>query len=289
MTAIKTAMTSFTTGAVASHDGAIIGYRQLGQGPGLVILHGSLSTGYYHLQLAELLADTFTVYLPDRRGFGLSGPGGKGDGIEQDVADVAALLTHTGARYLFGVSLGGVISLKAALTLDMLQKVAVYEPPLFAESATPRAFMERYTREMARGDIAAALTTVMKAAPLISDGFSAMPRWLLTPMTKRMMAFQVNSNYPSFRALAPTLAHDGQVIVQMSGEQARLRDIHAKVLLLGGSKSTTFLKRSLAGVAAAMPQARRIELPGINHGSAWNTEVRGAPAPIAMTLRAFFA
>lgn len=36
----------FTTHAVSARDGTTIGYRQLGQGPGIVVLHGSMSSGY---------------------------------------------------------------------------------------------------------------------------------------------------------------------------------------------------------------------------------------------------
>ncbi|HMA34289.1 MAG TPA: alpha/beta hydrolase, partial [Chloroflexia bacterium] len=63
-----------TTGSVTSPDGTPIGYRQVGHGPGLVILHGAMSGGDHHMQLAAALADAHTVYLPDRRGRGQSGP-----------------------------------------------------------------------------------------------------------------------------------------------------------------------------------------------------------------------
>ena len=67
----------FTAGSVTSKDGTTIGYRQLGQGPGLVVLHGAMESAQSHTQLAVALASSFTVYLPDRRGRGLSGPFGK--------------------------------------------------------------------------------------------------------------------------------------------------------------------------------------------------------------------
>lgn len=63
------------TGSAVSADGTAIGYQQLGRGPGIIVVHGSMSSGYYHLQLAEALADAFTVYLLDRRGRRLSGAG----------------------------------------------------------------------------------------------------------------------------------------------------------------------------------------------------------------------
>ena len=51
-----------------------IGYLRLGQGPAVVLLHGSMESARSHTRLALALADAFTVYLPDRRGRGMSGP-----------------------------------------------------------------------------------------------------------------------------------------------------------------------------------------------------------------------
>jgi pimeloyl-ACP methyl ester carboxylesterase len=281
-----------TTGSVISKDGTPISYRQLGHGPGAVIVHGSMSTGYYHVQLAEALADAFTVYLVDRRGFGQSGPFRQEDGIQQDVEDLDAILTHTGAHNVFGVSAGGIICLQAALTLPAIHKLAVYEPPLFTNNAVPTAVMTRFDEEMAQGKLAAALTTTTKGVPLLSELFSAMPRWLLAFMTNRMLAAEAKrgqGNYASFRELAPALHHDGWIIVEMSGQQKQLRAIQVEVLLLGGSKSTGFLKAGLDSVAKVLPQARRVEFPGLNHGSTWNADVRGKPEPVAQELRRFFA
>jgi pimeloyl-ACP methyl ester carboxylesterase len=282
----------FTTGFVTSRDVTTIGYRQLGHGPGVVILHGSMSTGYYHLQLAEDLANAFTIYLPDRRGFGLSGPFNKDDGIQKDVEDLDALLTETAAHNLFGVSAGAIIALKAALTLTSIHKLAVYEPPLFTNSAAPAAMMARFDREMAQGKVSAALTTVMKGAPLMSEMFSAMPRWLIEFMTNKMLSSEAKKGpgeYATYAELAPTLHHDGRVIREMSGQQESLRAIRAEVLLLGGSKSTAFLKNGLDSVAKVLPQATRIELPRLNHAATWNTDLRGKPGPVAEELRRFFA
>ena len=282
----------YHTDSITSRDGTVIGYRQLGHGPGLVILHGSMSTGYNHLELAELLADAFTVYLPDRRGFGLSAPYSRDHTIQNDVEDLNALLDKTGARNILGVSAGSIICLKAALTLPTIHKLAIYEPPLFQNSAVPAAIMTRFDEEMAQGKVAAALTTTTKGVPLMSEMFSAMPRWLLERMTNRMISSeekQGSGKYTSFKEFAPTLHHDGQLIVEMSGQQDSLRAIRAEVLLLGGSKSTAFLKAGLDSVAKVLPHARRVEFPGRNHAATWNTDRGGKPEPVARELRRFFA
>ncbi len=146
----STAQERYTTGSVTSKDGTIIGYRQLGHGPGIVALHGAMESAQSHMQLAEALADAFTIYLPDRRGRGLSGAFGADYSMQREVEDLDALLTKTGAQRVFGVSAGGLIALQAALTLPAIQKVAVYEPALIVNHSISTAFLPRYDREIGR-------------------------------------------------------------------------------------------------------------------------------------------
>ena len=67
-------MPVFTTESLRSADGNVLGYRRLGSGPGLILLHGGMMAAQNFMRLAELLSDSFTVYVPDRRGRGSSGP-----------------------------------------------------------------------------------------------------------------------------------------------------------------------------------------------------------------------
>src|SRR6476659_9017866 len=98
LTASSTAAAAdFAFDSVISRDGTTIGFRRVGRGPGLVLLHGSMSSGAHHTEMARMLADTFTIHVPDRRGRGLSGPYRSGDEFEQELDDVAALLRATGA------------------------------------------------------------------------------------------------------------------------------------------------------------------------------------------------
>jgi pimeloyl-ACP methyl ester carboxylesterase len=91
----------YTTSSVTSKDGTTIGYRQLGHGPAVVLLHGGASSGYNHIQLAEALADAFTVYVPDRRGRCLSDPYCEDYSIQKDVEEMDALLTSTGVHQVY--------------------------------------------------------------------------------------------------------------------------------------------------------------------------------------------
>ena len=176
------------TGSVISKDGTTIGYRQLGHGPGVVVLHGAMESGQSHTQLAEALADTYTVYLPDRRGRGLSGPYGRGYSIHKDVEDMDAILTKTGAHSVFGVSSGAIIWLNAALTLPAIHKAAIFEPPLLVNGPAPIAGLTRFDREIAQGKVAAALITGMKETQMGPPMLNLMPRWLLERLTTMMLA-----------------------------------------------------------------------------------------------------
>ncbi len=286
---------AYTTGFVTSRDSTAISYRQLGRGPGVVLLHGAMETAQSHMQLAEALADAFTVYLPDRRGHGQSGPHGASYSMQTEVDDVDALLTKTDAHEVFGVSAGGLIALQAALTLPAIRKVAVYEPALIVNNSLSTAFLARYDREMAQGRVAAALVTGMKGAQMGPPIFNAIPRWLLESLTSMAMKQEdakPNDGAMTMRMLAPTLHYDFQIVSEMADTHERFRALQTETLLLGGSKSPRYLKRALDTLEKILPHAQRIEFPGLNHGGSSDasaTNRGGQPALVAQALRRFFA
>lgn len=286
----------YTTNFVTSQDGTTIGYRQFGHGPGVMLVQGAMGSAQNFMQLAGALADSFTVYVPDRRGRGISGPYGKDYSIQKEVEDMDALITKTGAHNVFGLSSGGIISLQAALTLPAIHKAAIYEPLLFMDGAAPTAFLTRYDKEMAQGKVASALVTAMKGAQMGPPVFNVMPRWLLELLTSMMMRGEdkkAKSDDVTFRMLAPTLHYDGQLGVEMSGKLESFSAMRAEVLLLGGSKSPTYLKVALDALEQVLPHVKRIEFTGLGHAAAWNYDKQrnpgGQPELVAQELRRFFA
>jgi pimeloyl-ACP methyl ester carboxylesterase len=286
----------YTTGFVTAPDGVTIGYRQLGHGPGVVLLHGAMESAASHMQLATALADAFTVYVPDRRGRGLSGPYSKEYSIQSDVADMDALLAKTGAHNVFGVSSGADIWLEAALSLPAIQKAALYEPAIFSDASEPQAFLTRFDREMAQRKVAAAMVTAMKGAQMGPPIFNAMPRWLMESLTNSMMKGEkkkAKTGDITMATLAPTLHYDFALVTAMSGHFQDFKKISAEVLLLGGSKSPAYLKNALRALEKVLPHvAGRIEFPGLDHGGSSdvsNTNRNGNPELVARELRRFFA
>lgn len=286
----------YPTGFVTSKDGTSIGYRQYGHGPGLVLVQGAMGTAHNFHQLAGTLANAFTVFVPDRRGRGLSSNAGKDYSIQKEVEDLDTLLTKTDTHNVFGLSSGAIISLQAALTLSAIHKLAIFEPPLFINGTLPTALVARYEREIAQGQVAAALITGMQAGKFGPPIFNIMPRWLLESFVNRIMKIEEKEgpgDYASMRELASTLHNDFQLVGAMSDKLENFSAVHTKVLLLGGSRSPAYLKTALGALEKVLPNARRIELPGLGHAAAWNYDSQrnpdGRPEVVAQELRRFFA
>ena len=281
-----------TTGYVTSADGTAIGYHRLGGGPGLVVLHGQMESAQSHRQLAEALAGTFTVYLPDRRGRGLSGPYGADHSVEREVEDLAAVLAASGAERVFGVSVGALVLLRAAITLPAIRQAAVYEPPLFVDGPAPTAWLDRFDRELAAGRVADALVTAMLAAKMGPPVFGVLPRGLLAFLSGRMMAAQAAKAAEgdvTMRMLAPTLSQEGRLVARLARTQEELRAVRADTLLMGGGKSPAYFKAALDALERVVPNARRVEFAGLGHGGSGNTDQRGKPDRVAAELRGFFS
>ena len=143
---------------VTSSDGTAIAYDRIGAGPALVLVDGAMSyRGHWgQEQLAEELADRFTVYMYDRRGRGQSGDAAAESGlpytVQREIEDIEALIEYTGgSAYVYGFSSGAVLALRAAATLGSARvpKLALFEPPFNSGDASPR-FMNQAADALAK-------------------------------------------------------------------------------------------------------------------------------------------
>src|SRR6266508_3921131 len=172
---------TYLPGEVTSRDGTRISYRCYGTaGQGVVLVHGGGQAAQNLHRLAEALTDRFTVYVPDRRGRGRSGPPGDQYGLAAERDDLAALVHHSGAVHLFGLSSGGIIALSAARSVPGIRSVAVYEPPLSINHSTPIGWLPRYEREIAQGNLGAAAVTAMRGTRTAGPWLRLVPRPVIT-------------------------------------------------------------------------------------------------------------
>jgi pimeloyl-ACP methyl ester carboxylesterase len=316
----------YTVGSVVSRDRTTIAYRKFGHGPGVVLVHGGAQAAQNFTKLAEALSDAFTVYVPDRRGRGRSGPPGDNYSLQAECEDLDALVSTTGSHNVFGLSSGALISLQTALTLPAIRKVALYEPPLSINHSTPIGWLQRYDREVAAGSLGSAMVTVVrgtKTAPFLRIA----PRIFIDPLLnaatradvgKRTSANEAAPRSPRgvvlrvalwpvrrantksaraqqsvatqddvpLRELVPTMHYDGQLVMESEGTLASFRAVRAEVLLLGGTRSPAYLKKALFALERVLPNVRRVDFAGVGHLAADNS---GKPQMVAAELRQFFS
>ncbi|HTX25455.1 MAG TPA: alpha/beta hydrolase [Streptosporangiaceae bacterium] len=277
-------------GEVRSADGTAIGYQRTGTGPAVVLLHGAGQSSGNLMRLARAISGAFTVYVPDRRGRGRSGPYGEFHGLSTEIEDLSALLAACGASRVFGLSAGAVIAIEAALVRPDITKLALYEPPLSFDGVVHGDWAPQYERLLTAGQPGAALVTVLKAT---ADRTSPI-RWLPRRPLGAALDFAIKrtGNRPapegvmSPRELIPTVRYDAQTVHDAAGALERFQALSCEVLLLGGSRSSRDLAASLEGLSRVLPGARRVVLHGTGHTAPDNSK---QPDRVAAELRRFFS
>ena len=115
---------------IKSKDGTPIAYIKQGEGPALVLVHGSGVVANNWMTVLPALAEHFTVYAMERRGRGESGDT-EPYAIEREYEDIAALVDSIGQPVgLLGHSFGANLTLEASLLSPNIQKLVLYEPAL---------------------------------------------------------------------------------------------------------------------------------------------------------------
>lgn len=283
----------YTKGSVTSQDGTTIGYRKMGSGPGLILMHGGAMASQHFMMLGEALEDIFTVYIPDRRGRGMSGSFGDNYGMKSEIDDLRALNKKTEAHYIFGLSSGGLIAMEATRKLPTIQKAALYEPPLDIDGSIMRllSFMTRFDSEIAKNQVSEATVTMLRDFGLLFG----VPSWLAgLPRPVLVSAFKLyytldqkitkEDNVPYFK-LIPTFHYDYELVREMQGKLENYKHVQAEILLLGGSKSPQFLKNTFNALEGTLPNVKRVELQGLNHSGSLES---GDPERVAQELKNFY-
>ncbi|HWT47935.1 MAG TPA: alpha/beta fold hydrolase [Mycobacterium sp.] len=286
---------------MTSKDGTTIGFRQLGHGPGVVILHGGALASQHYMKLGAALADQFTVYIPDRRGRGMSGPYGPHYSIQREDEDLEAIVTATGAQYVFGTADGGLFALHASMSVPAIRKVAVFEPVIFVGQPGLDDFKGLIDRQeclQSRGDVVALLAAMAKEAAIAGDSrghsvslpYRLLGRVMTQPIFCRVMLWAdarlVKGDDVALRDLIPALKPELEQVKATEGTIDEYKTVTAEVLLMCGTQAEPLFTGTLDALANVLPRATRVELPRVNHGAA--QDQGGTPAIIADQLQQFF-
>jgi pimeloyl-ACP methyl ester carboxylesterase len=245
------------TSFVTSLDATRIAYDREGEGEPLILVSGILCDREKLRPLARELARRFSVINYDRRGRGESGDAASYS-IEREVEDIGALIAAAGgAASVYGHSSGACLALNAAARALPIRKLVVHEPPYGPDDEesrkSSRDLAEQVLGALAAGRGSDAIRLFLSAAgmpPEVAEGMS---------------------NEPKLCSMAPTMAHDYEIVGEMRGgtiPEALVRSIRVPALVIAGEASPEFFRVTAARVAELLPNAKYTVLEGQDHGAA---------------------
>src|SRR5882672_5922805 len=244
-------------GRVLSKDGTAIAFDRIGNGPPVILVDGALC--YRGIgqsgQLAELLAQHFTVFTYDRRGRGSSGDTAP-YAVEREVEDIAALLSEAGgAAFVWGTSSGAVLALEAANRLSGIKKLALYEAPFIVDDTRPTTDWDRISAAVAADRRSDSVKLFLKSVGVSGFVRAFMP--LMIPVWSKL------------KAVAHTLPYDGAIVRNnQRGEPlpaSRWASVTIPALVMDGGNSPAWMLHANRSLASILQNAQYRTLEGQTH------------------------
>lgn len=260
---------------VHSSDGTAIAFDRTGDGPSVIMVSGAFSYRHFPktVQIAELLSKDFTVINYDRRGRGDSGDTPP-YAIEREIEDIQALIDAAGgSAYVWGMSSGAVLSLRAAAAGLNIKKLALYQPPFVVDDSgplPPADFAQRLDEMIAADRRSEAVKFFMTKGMGAPAFFINLMR--LFPVWKRL------------KAVAHTLPYDFAIMGDtvwgkpLSAEQWSA--VTVPTLVMDGEKSPKRARHAAAAISQVLPEAQHTTLKGQG--------IDVAPTAIAPATAQFF-
>jgi pimeloyl-ACP methyl ester carboxylesterase len=251
-------MTEPSPSNVTSRDGTEIAYWTTGDGPPLVVVHGTPADHTRWQPLLPYLQPHFTVHAIDRRGRGASGDS-PDYALEREFEDVAAVVDavaeESGALVnVYGHSHGGIVAFGAATLTSNIRRLVLYEGwhvPTPDVYALPEGLDLRMDTLLAAGDRDGVVELLFRELEDMSD--------------EDMAAVKAAPSWPGRVAAAHTIPREirGELTARLDPEHAH--QITVPVLLVTGERSADPSKAHIQSVAATLPDPRVLVLEGQEH------------------------
>jgi pimeloyl-ACP methyl ester carboxylesterase len=252
---------------LTASDDVTLACEVRGDGTPLVMVHGAGSARWTFDLVRPHLEDRFQVWTVDRRGRGDSADADSYS-LEQEFEDVATVVREAGdGALLFGHSYGGLVAAGAAARAGV-PRLAVYEGPMGGVLAD-EAWIERFEGHLATGEPGLAVREFMSDV----GGYTA----------AEIDAMEGTPFWQARIAAAPTVPRELRAESALRLDSLRLGDLSTPTLLLVGTESPSWARRSIDAFAATIPGAEVHRLAGQGHGASM-----GAPELLASELREFF-
>jgi pimeloyl-ACP methyl ester carboxylesterase len=237
---------------VVSADGTPLALWKSGEGPPLVLVHGTTADHSRWPPALPALEEHFTVLSFDRRGRGESG-----DAVDYSLArefeDVVAIIESAGTEVnLLGHSHGGVCALEAALLTDRIRKLVLYEPPM-GFLVAPAEVVQQLESLLQAGEhdelVAVFMRDVAGLPPEQIEVLRSLPAW------------------QARIAAADTIPREERANREYVWDPDRFRDLSVPTLYLQGGDSPEPFRLAGEALEAALPDCRVVVMPGQTHAA----------------------
>jgi pimeloyl-ACP methyl ester carboxylesterase len=237
-----------------SRDNTRIAFWRSGNGPSLLLVHGATAdhtTTWRHIQ--PRLEQLYTVYAMDRRG-----RGGSDDSPEYDLIreaeDIAAVIDSIGGQVdVLGHSFGALCALEAALITENLHRLILYEGvPLVGNELFARGVVEKLQQLHDAGDMEGLLDMTYRSV-------AGMSRDEVDVLRSQPDAWAVRLRN------APTVPRELASTYRYVFDPARFERMSVPTTFIVGGDSPSRELSNAVGAAKALPDARVVILPGVQH------------------------
>jgi pimeloyl-ACP methyl ester carboxylesterase len=174
--------------------------------------------------------------------------------VQREIEDIEAVASAAGGTaYLFGSSSGAALAMEAAIALDAITKLAMWEAPYLPEGAPrpPADTAQTFHDLVAAGrrDDAAEffMRDVVRMPPEFVEGAKQSPFWAPTV------------------ALAHTLEYDATVMGDYSIPTEKASSVKVPTIVLAGGADFPWMPETAQTLAAAMPNGETRRLEGQGH------------------------
>ncbi|MDT5003303.1 MAG: hypothetical protein QOJ24_479 [Mycobacterium sp.] len=233
-----------------SVDGSRIGFESSGDGPPMLLVHGTSATHIRWAPVRDHLAEHYTVYEMDRRGRGLSTDEADAYSLQREAEDIAAVAQAIGGGvYVVAHSFGALCTIEAAQRTSAFRRIVLYEPP----RPTP-----------GHDDVSSAVVAQLRA---ITDREQILEVFYRNALRLPQSAIDGMRGTEMWRArltAAHTIARELDAVSEYRAGDL-LGSINVPVRMLVGADSTAFLRAATTAFAAEMAGVDLVDLAGQAH------------------------
>jgi pimeloyl-ACP methyl ester carboxylesterase len=235
-----------------SQDGTSIACHVVGEGPPLVLVHGTTADHTRWVRIVEELSSRFTTYAVDRRGRGQSGDGDE-YALELEFADIAAVIDGIGGDVdVLGHSYGAACSLEASLRTSHIRRLVLYEPPLpIGIPLYPDGLADKLEGLLRAGDRAGVVAEFMLEVARLSAADLAVVQSL--------------PSWPARVDAAHTIPREMRIADGYKPDFERFGSLGIPTLLLVGAESEPFLVEPSRRLHALISGSRLVTMAGQGH------------------------